>query len=186
MDNSYNNNNNAVDSGNRKINMGQEQQIKQKTIMSGINCCVPNCDASLQKNFYVKFYEIPSCPATRKLWLTRARYPEQTIPPWASVCSLHFEGGSKTTLVDTPSIFPWSPEWTDVVTTCNQRALAWFERRMGKDHRYARKPPLLTINTGQPFHPSLLRNQEVSKSKLCAIKRTSISVGMSGVFLNID
>ncbi|XP_064596253.1 uncharacterized protein LOC135462886 [Liolophura sinensis] len=130
--------------------------------MTRINCCVPNCHATSQRNFYVKFHKIPRCPVTRKLWLQRARYPKQTISRWTSVCSLHFKGGSKTYLVDKPSIFPWTPEWTDVVTMCNQQMLAWFEGQARGDHRYARRPPLLTIKTG---YPSLLVSQETSGLK---------------------
>ena len=65
------------------------------------------------------------------------------------MCGLHFLGGRKTYDVRLPSIFPWTPEWSDVVNGYNSRLTSAASATCQDDHGYSaksRKPVLLTLD----------------------------------------
>ena len=75
------------------------------------NCSIPGCTSRVKKAGCrdISFHRLPLDSAQREQWLNSI---QRTISISAStrICSLHFEGGRKTSDVAVPTIFPWSKE----------------------------------------------------------------------------
>lgn len=85
-------------------------------------CCVPNCVATSKRTPSLRFYQLPKVMDRKKKWIKLLR--NDNLRPgskWASVCSLHFAGGRKTYMINTPTIFPWSAEWPEVIEAYNRQ-----------------------------------------------------------------
>jgi len=81
---------------------------------------------------------------------------------WKTICHLHFRAGKKTYDEDTPKIFPWSPEWKDVVEEENEKMSRWFNNQIQFDHHYAETPVLLSVS--KPLHDNKVIHMRKTKN----------------------
>ena len=118
------------------------------------NCCVPHCYTNSKDYILISFHTFPSGKPTNTLWKRLASQKCQHLRIQKSqtkVCGLHFIGGRKTYDGKTPTIFPWSAEWPNVVEEYNATVNQWFRARCGMttectlatvnlDHIYPKQP----------------------------------------------
>ena len=110
------------------------------------NCCVPYCHASSTRHTRLSWHRLPKDKEIKRQWAALIRNDTLRVDSnGTSVCGLHFLGGRKTYDIRLPSIFPWTPEWTDVVNAYNSKLT---DPTCHDDHGYSnesRKPALLTL-----------------------------------------
>ncbi len=132
------------------------------------NCCVPNCVANAASYINLRFYRFPSDPKRRSVWKRLVRNEDLSVHPY--ICCLHFEGSVKTYDVDTPTIFPWTREWSEVLREYNQRCRVWFEQQTINNHDYA-KPP-----KGMQFTPMKHVGHQTKKRRSATSSRSISTV----------
>ena len=115
--------------------------------MPKTNCCVPYCHASSTRHTRLSWHRLPKDKEIKRQWAALIRNDTLRVDSnGTSVCGLHFLGGRKTYDTRLPSIFPWTPEWTDVVNAYNSKLT---DATCHDDHGYSnesRKPALLTLD----------------------------------------
>ena len=90
--------------------------------MPKTNCCVPYCHASSTRHTRLSWHRLPKDKEIKRQWAVLIRNDTLRVDSnGTSVCGLHFLGGRKTYDIRLPSIFPWTPEWTDVVNAYNSK-----------------------------------------------------------------
>jgi len=93
--------------------------------MPNVNCCVPTCISSTRRTPNLTFYPLPKEKDERQVWDNACKNRNlKKRSKWTSVCSLHFVGGFKGEF-DKPTIFPWSPNWKDVIEEYNSSLKRW-------------------------------------------------------------
>ena len=134
--------------------------------MPNTNCCVLYCHASSARHTQLSWYRLPKDKETKRQWGALIRNDTlQVDSNGTSVCGLHFLGGRKTYDIRLPSIFPWTPEWSEVVNEYNSRLTSPASATCQDDHGYSaksRKPALLTLDV-----PPRLSTCSSSAKRLC-------------------
>ena len=112
--------------------------------MPKTNCCVPHCHATSKRHKHV----LPRDETLRKRWMVLIRNDNLRVnSKGTSVCGVHFRGGLRTE-ENTPTIFPWMPEWTGLVNAYNKKVTDESSSLMN-DHQYSSdsvKRALLTLD----------------------------------------
>ena len=92
---------------------------------------------------------LPRDETLRKRWMVLIRNDNVRVnSKGTSVCGLHFRGGRRTYEENTPTIFPWMPEWTALVNAYNKKVTDESSSLMN-DHQYSSdsvKRALLTLD----------------------------------------
>ena len=118
-------------------------------IMPKTNCCVPHCHATSKRHKHLSWHVLPRDETLRKRWIVLIRNDNLRVSSkGTSVCGLHFRGGRRTYDENTPTIFPWTPEWTGLVNDYNKKVTDESSSLMN-DHQYSSdsvKPALLTLD----------------------------------------
>ena len=75
------------------------------------HCSIPGCTSRAGKEGCegVSFHTIPKDPVLRQQWLESIRKPF-SVTENSRVCSIHFEGGVKTSSSPIPTLFPWTKQ----------------------------------------------------------------------------
>ena len=116
--------------------------------MPNTNCCVPLCHATSKRHKQLSWHALPRDPKLKKRWAVVIRNDTLKVNSrGTSVCGLHFQGGRRSYLVDTPTIFPWTPDWQSVVNEYNAMVTEVYEtNRLCNADIPVQKPTLLTVN----------------------------------------
>ena len=118
--------------------------------MPKTNCCVPYCHASSARHTHLSWHRLPKDKETKRQWAALIRNDTLRVDSngtSVSIWGLHFLGGRKTYDIRLPSIFPWTPEWSEVVNEYNSKLTS--DPTCQDDHGYSaksRKPALLTLD----------------------------------------
>ncbi|XP_070552185.1 uncharacterized protein [Ptychodera flava] len=140
------------------------------------NCCVPYCFTNSKDYILISFHSFPTDKRRNSHWKRLVRN-DGNISRNAKVCGLHFLGGRKTYDNHTPTLFPWSTNWPDIVETYNAKVTQWFRTRCNGltteptdhlDHTYSRQPRVLVCSIPDSCTPTkrIVRRTETSKRAL--------------------
>ena len=114
--------------------------------MPNTNCCVPLCHATSKRHKQLSWHALPRDPKLKKRWVVAIRNDTLKVNSrGTSVCGLHFQGGRRTYDVNTPTIFPWTPEWETVVNEYNKKVSEEYATKR-LCNAELQKPALLTLN----------------------------------------
>ena len=121
--------------------------------MPRTNCCVPYCHATSKRHKQLTWHVLPRDETLRKRWILLIRNDNLRVTSkGTAVCGLHFRGGRRTYDEKTPTIFPWTPEWTGLIREYNRKVTDEASPCiMINDHKYSyasipEKPTLLTLD----------------------------------------
>ena len=147
------------------------------------NCCVPFCVANGKSYILLYFYGFPSEKKKRETWKRLVRNDNLAQRPF--VCSLHFAGGVKTYDNHTPTVFPWTAGWSDVVNQYNQRCISWFNSQTCLEHTYATPPKQLAITPIKHCSQTSKRNTATSRAASAPYHKPEVNVYFIYIFLKI-
>jgi len=115
--------------------------------MPKTNRSVLHCHATNKRHKHLSWHVLPRDETLRKRWMILIMNDDVRVSAKGkSVCVLHFRGGRRTYDENTPTIFPFTPEWTGLVNAYNKKVTD-DSSSLTNDHQYSSvKPALLTLD----------------------------------------